>query len=264
MKLSALAAASGVSTASIKYYIHEGLLPPGRKKNATTAVYDEAHLHRLALIRWLRDELSSPIAGIAELTRAIDDDSLPTIELMGMCQELALRGNSGLPASVLRAPGSPPYALRSNTSTEAAARPQSDRPQSSRPQSARPQSTRPQSARPQSDRFDDIVSAVLDRLGWPDEESAARSALSRVLEIVDAAGYTVGVDAVVAQCRAIASVAQDNLRPIDSALSRDEVCLRVIRGITIHNRQLIATSALTHASLSIMARASRTDAEARR
>lgn len=249
MKLSALAAASGVSTASIKYYIHEGLLPPGRKKNATTAVYDEAHLHRLALIRWLRDELSSPIAGIAELTRAIDDDSLPTIELMGMCQELALRGNSGLPASVLRAPGSPPYALRSNTSTEAAARPQSDR---------------PQSARPQSDRFDDIVSAVLDRLGWPDEESAARSALSRVLEIVDAAGYTVSVDAVVAQCRAIASVAQDNLRPIDSALSRDEVCLRVIRGITIHNRQLIATSALTHASLSIMARASRTDAEARR
>lgn len=244
MKLSALAAASGVSTASIKYYIHEGLLPPGRKKNATTAVYDEAHLHRLALIRWLRDELSSPIAGIAELTRAIDDDSLPTIELMGMCQELALRGNSGLPASVLRAPGSPPYALRSNTSTEAAARPQSDR--------------------PQSDRFDDIVSAVLDRLGWPDEESAARSALSRVLEIVDAAGYTVSVDAVVAQCRAIASVAQDNLRPIDSALSRDEVCLRVIRGITIHNRQLIATSALTHASLSIMARASRTDAEARR
>lgn len=254
MKLSALAAASGVSTASIKYYIHEGLLPPGRKKNATTAVYDEAHLHRLALIRWLRDELSSPIAGIAELTRAIDDDSLPTIELMGMCQELALRGNSGLPASVLRAPGSPPYALRTNTSTEAAAR----------PQSARPQSDRPQSAPPQSDRFDDIVSAVLDRLGWPDEESAARSALSRVLEIVDAAGYTVGVEAVVAQCRAIASVAQDNLRPIDSALSRDEVCLRVIRGITIHNRQLIATSALTHASLSIMARASRTDAEVRR
>ncbi|MGO1348812.1 MAG: MerR family transcriptional regulator, partial [Brevibacterium aurantiacum] len=32
MKLSALAAESGVSTASIKYYIHVGILPPGRKR----------------------------------------------------------------------------------------------------------------------------------------------------------------------------------------------------------------------------------------
>jgi DNA-binding transcriptional MerR regulator len=229
MKLSALAAESGVSTASIKYYIHEGLLPPGRKKNATTAVYDDAHLHRLALIRWLREELSTPITGIEELTRSIDDESLSTIELMGICQELALHGNSGLPASALRAPGAPPFALRSNTGADAA--PQAE-----------------------SDRFDDIVSAALERLGWPDEQSAARSALARVLEIAEAAGYSISVDSVVAQCRAIASVARDNLRPIGTDLSRDEVCLSVIRGITMHNRQLIATSALTHASLSIMAR----------
>ncbi|WP_210603199.1 MerR family transcriptional regulator [Brevibacterium oceani] len=231
MKLSALAAATGVSTASIKYYIHEGLLPPGRKKNATTAVYDDSHLHRLTLIRWLRDELSIPITGIAELTRAIDDDSLSTIELMGICQELALRGNSGLPASALRAPGSAPYALKSTTGddiTGGAATP--------------------------PDRFDEIVDEALDRLGWPDEESAARTALTRVLAMTDAAGYRVDVDSVVAQCQAIASVARDNIRPIGPELSRDEVCLRVIRGITMHNRQLIATSALTHASLSILAR----------
>ncbi|UVI35415.1 MerR family transcriptional regulator [Brevibacterium spongiae] len=230
MKLSALAAAAGISTASIKFYIHEGLLPAGRKKNATTAVYDDVHLHRLELIRWLRDELSTPISDIADLTRAIGDESLSTIELMGICQEFALRGNSGLPASALRAPGSPPFTLRSGTGTEAA-------------------------PRSPSDRFDGIVSEALDRLGWPDEESAARSALARVLEMVDAAGYRVSVESVVDQCRAIASTAGDNIRPIGTELSRDEVCLRVIRGITMHNRQLIATSALAHASLSMMARA---------
>ncbi|WP_166822134.1 MerR family transcriptional regulator [Brevibacterium limosum] len=231
MKLGALAAASGVSTASIKFYIHEGLLRPGRKKNATTAVYDDAHLHRLELIRWLRDELNTPISGIAELTRAIGDASLPTIELMGICQEFALRGNSGLPASALRAPGSPPFTLRSGTSPAAA-------------------------PRSHSDRFDGIVTEALDRLGWPDEESAARTAVARTLEMVDAAGYSVSADSVVDQCRAIASTAQDNIRPIGTELSRDEVCLRVIRGITMHNRQLIAVSALTHASLSMIARAS--------
>ncbi|AZU01696.1 hypothetical protein [Brevibacterium linens] len=73
--------------------------------------------------------------------------------------------------------------------------------------------------------------------------------------MVDAAGYSVSADSVVDQCRAIAATARDNIRPIGTELSRDEVCLRVIRGITMHNRQLIAISALAHASLSIIARA---------
>lgn len=231
MKLSALAKAAGVSAASIKYYIHEGLLPPGQKKNATTAVYDETHLHRLALIRWLREELATPIADIAELTRAIDDESLPTIELMGVCQELALRGNSGLPASAQRAPGPPPFALRAS-------------------------GTHPTAASPTPDRFDDLVSEVIDRLGWPNEESAARNALARVVAMVDAGGYPVTVASIVAQCRAIAPIAQSHVRPISIEHSRDRVCLGVIRGITMSNRQLIAASALAHASLSMIARAS--------
>jgi DNA-binding transcriptional MerR regulator len=250
MKLSALAEASGVSTASIKYYIHEGLLPPGQKKNATTAVYDDSHLHRLELIRWLRDELSTPITGIAELTQAIDDEELPTIELMGICQELALRGNSGLPASALRAPGSAPFALK----------PATDDGKAGSPSPESPPALAPTGASAPTNRFDRIISDALARLGWPDEESAARTALSRVLAMAEEAGYSVSIDSVVEQCRAIAAVARDNIRPIGPELSRDEVCLRVIRGITMHNRQLIATSALTHASLSIMARAPRSTA----
>lgn len=233
MKLRALASESGVSTASIKYYIHSGILRPGRKKNATTAVYDDEHLHRLALIRWLREELDTPISGIAELTSAIDDESFSTLELMGMCQELALRGNSGLPSSALRAPASGPNSFGRDSASEADAGAGSN---------------------PPPQQFVDLVSAAVDRLGWPDEVSAARNALARVLADVDAAGYSVSVDSVVTQCRAITAVAQNNIRPISGDLSRDEVCLRTIRGITMHNRQLIATSALTHASLSILSR----------
>lgn len=50
MKLSELSATTGVSTASIKFYLREGLLHPGHKKNATTAVYDESHCARLDLM----------------------------------------------------------------------------------------------------------------------------------------------------------------------------------------------------------------------
>lgn len=148
---------------------------------------------------------------------------------MGVCQELALRGNSELPASAQRAPGSPPFALRAS-------------------------GTHPTAASPAPDHFDDLVSEVIDRLGWPDEESAARNALARVVAMVDAGGYSVTVDSIVAQCRAIAPLAQTHVRPITVEHSRDRVCLSVIRGITMSNRQLIAESALAHASLSMMSR----------
>lgn len=44
MRLAELSERSGVSTATIKYYLREGLLAPGRQINATTAEYDEEHL----------------------------------------------------------------------------------------------------------------------------------------------------------------------------------------------------------------------------
>ncbi|WP_420840143.1 MerR family transcriptional regulator [Corynebacterium meitnerae] len=54
MKLGEHAAATDRSTATIKYYIREGLLPPGAKKNQTTSVYGPAHRERLELISALR------------------------------------------------------------------------------------------------------------------------------------------------------------------------------------------------------------------
>lgn len=86
MKLSELAAASDTSVASIKFYIREGLLPPGKKKNATTAVYAHSHVERLHLIAALRQIVRLPIDEIATLTALIDDPQVPTLRVMESAQ----------------------------------------------------------------------------------------------------------------------------------------------------------------------------------
>lgn len=55
MRISELSDRSGVTVASIKYYLREGLLPEGVRTSPTQAVYDEAHVRRLATIRALLD-----------------------------------------------------------------------------------------------------------------------------------------------------------------------------------------------------------------
>lgn len=44
MRLSELSERSGVSTATIKYYLREQLLPPGRRVSATQAEYTDSHV----------------------------------------------------------------------------------------------------------------------------------------------------------------------------------------------------------------------------
>ncbi|WP_432082215.1 MerR family transcriptional regulator [Streptomyces sp. WAC 04229] len=76
MRLAELSERSGVSTATIKYYLRERLLPPGRQINATTAEYDEDHLRRLRLVRALIQVGRVPVATAREVLGHVDDDSL--------------------------------------------------------------------------------------------------------------------------------------------------------------------------------------------
>ncbi|WP_231442743.1 MerR family transcriptional regulator [Brevibacterium zhoupengii] len=237
MKLSALAAESGVSTASIKYYIHVGILPPGRKRNATTAVYSQAHLDRLALITWLRRELGSPIESIAALTRAIDDESLENIELMGLCQRLALEASNVLKSAD---PASP-------TAHSTSQPDDSESPPHSESSSS-------------SSSVENDIRGVLHELGWPDISTTAVASMAGVLDELSASGYHVGPDTIRRHIRSLAEVASRNTRPITDDLSRDRICIEVMRGITMHNRLLITTSALVHASLSAMPRSSQNSA----
>ncbi|MCF2574024.1 MerR family transcriptional regulator [Brevibacterium sp. UCMA 11754] len=218
MKLSALARESGVSTASIKYYIHVGILRPGLKRNATTSDYSQAHVDRLGLITCLRRELSSPIESIAALTRAIDDESLENIELMGICQRLALEASNVLKSAA----------------------------GSSSPSEPEPE--------PAPKTIENDIRDILQELGWPDISPTAVASMAGVLEELSDSGYPVGRDTILRHIQALAEIAARNTTPITDSLSRDRICVEVVRGITMHNRLLVATSALVHASLSAMPR----------
>ncbi|MFE0459944.1 MerR family transcriptional regulator [Kitasatospora sp. NPDC058965] len=76
MRLADLSEHSGVSLATIKYYLREGLLPPGRLVNATQAEYDESHLRRLRLVRAMVQVGRIPVATVREVLVQVDDDSL--------------------------------------------------------------------------------------------------------------------------------------------------------------------------------------------
>lgn len=72
MKVSELSARAGVPLPTIKFYIREGLLPPGERTGRNQADYSEEHLERLALIRALRDDAGLGIAAISRALKAAD------------------------------------------------------------------------------------------------------------------------------------------------------------------------------------------------
>ena len=70
MWMAELAARSGLSVATIKYYLREDLLHKGEASGATRTRYDDSHVRRLRLIRALTD-----VAGLRlETVRQVLDD----------------------------------------------------------------------------------------------------------------------------------------------------------------------------------------------
>ena len=72
MKMADLTRESGVSTASIKFYLREGLLHPGERTAPNQATYGDSHIRRLRLIRALRDVGGVSISSIRQAIAAIE------------------------------------------------------------------------------------------------------------------------------------------------------------------------------------------------
>lgn len=70
-----LARRSDLSVATIKYYLREGLLQPGRRTSVNQAVYDAAHLERLRLVRALAKVAGLPLHKIREVIQAVSVES---------------------------------------------------------------------------------------------------------------------------------------------------------------------------------------------
>lgn len=86
MKVSELRDRSGVTIASIKFYLREGLLFAGTATSATRTDYDEAHVARLRLIRALIDVGGLSVTAARAVLDAIDNDALPIVDAFGIAQ----------------------------------------------------------------------------------------------------------------------------------------------------------------------------------
>jgi Predicted transcriptional regulators len=92
MRMAELARQSGLSVPTIKYYLREGLLQPGRRTSVNQAVYDASHLERLRLIRALSTVAGLPLTRIREVVRAVSAES-SVLEAMAVTQD-ALVGDA--------------------------------------------------------------------------------------------------------------------------------------------------------------------------
>ena len=86
MRIGELSRETGVSVASIKYYLREGLLPAGELSSPNQASYGDAHVRRLRLIRALVDVGGMSIAGTREVLAAVDDDQVSLHDALGRAQ----------------------------------------------------------------------------------------------------------------------------------------------------------------------------------
>ncbi|SED87597.1 DNA-binding transcriptional regulator, MerR family [Streptomyces sp. 2224.1] len=83
MRIGELSRTTGVPVPTIKYYVREGLLPPGELTSPNQATYGEAHERRLQLIRALLDVGGMKVAEIADVLTAIDDPVRPLHKVLG-------------------------------------------------------------------------------------------------------------------------------------------------------------------------------------
>jgi DNA-binding transcriptional MerR regulator len=83
MQMSELSAQSQVPVATVKFYLREGLLPPGVATSATRATYDASHVRRLKLIRALAEVGGLRLEQIRGVLAAVDDPESSLHDALG-------------------------------------------------------------------------------------------------------------------------------------------------------------------------------------
>jgi DNA-binding transcriptional MerR regulator len=84
MRIAELSARTGTSVPSIKFYLREGLLPPGVATSRNQAEYSEAHVRRLRLIRALIDVGGLSVTAARDVLTAVDGTEVPDHNLLGI------------------------------------------------------------------------------------------------------------------------------------------------------------------------------------
>lgn len=216
MKLKELSERTGASTATLKYWMREGVLPPGTLRNQTTATYEEAHVERVELVRTLRERFDLPMARIRRLTRLIDAPDEPLLHVMEECQLIAM-GSAGGGAEAGPTGESGPEATRSVAG--------------------------------QAELVERLISAT----GWPRLSSVARQVLIEALRDAEAFGYPFSLDDLTEYARALGGFAANDIAVIRPEGSRDAVARNLLLGASSQARVLLAMNQLAHTSAAVAA-----------
>ena len=94
LRMKQLAEASGVSAATIKHYLREGLLPEPVKTSRNMAYYPPEFVERIRLIKQLQEERFMPLKVIRELLEENPERAQALIELGDKLLERAKAGES--------------------------------------------------------------------------------------------------------------------------------------------------------------------------
>lgn len=85
--MSELSERSGVSIATIKFYLREKLIPPGAATSPNQSTYGEVHIDRLRLVRALTDVGGLSVAATRRVLAAVDDTDIPLGWAFGIAQQ---------------------------------------------------------------------------------------------------------------------------------------------------------------------------------
>ncbi|UNK70988.1 MerR family transcriptional regulator [Microbacterium sp. H1-D42] len=83
MRISELAERSGLTIATLKFYIREGMLQRGEATSATRAEYGDDHLARVQLISALADVRGLPLTKVKQILALIDDPDPDPVVVLG-------------------------------------------------------------------------------------------------------------------------------------------------------------------------------------
>lgn len=84
MRISELGEATGVPVHTLKYYLREGILMPGRAVSLTRADYGREHVERVRLVRALVEQGGVAIAGVRAILEALEAPPPSRHDLLGV------------------------------------------------------------------------------------------------------------------------------------------------------------------------------------
>lgn len=87
MRMGELSQVTGVSVATLKFYLREGLLHPGEATAVNQADYDDSHVRRVKLVQALLHLGRLSVADARRVIAAVEDEAMPIHDAFGVAQD---------------------------------------------------------------------------------------------------------------------------------------------------------------------------------